>query len=204
MVKRVPPTAADEIAQGFDPEGEVGEEPSGRYRSPVHPTREALTPRAEQVHQEQPDIPYRPPMTLEAPPPRKGFTQRWIRMRWGEAVDVKNWSRKMREGWTPRDPATVSSEFFDLPKVRMEHGSLTEVISVEGMVLCEMPIARKRARDAYFRELTDRQMQAVDEDLLKVQRQGGLQIQRAATTRVSVGQRSQGPLASAAKNSAEE
>jgi hypothetical protein len=174
----------DDFAQAADatpPEG-------GRKRKAVHPTRDALSPSASAVHEEHADIQWTPPQSLDAPPPRPGMTQRWIRAQVGAEQDIKNWSRKMREGWRPRDPATLPQEYADLPTAKMQHGNgVSSVITIEGMVLCEMPMARKRQRDAYFQAKSQGLMAAVNSELDKLQHQGGIRINRLARTDVKTG-----------------
>ena len=174
----------DDFAQAADattPEG-------GRKRRPTHPGRDALAPSATAVHEEYADIRWTPPQTLDAPPPRPGMTQRWIRAQSGPNQDVKNWSRKMREGWRPRDPASLPAEYADLPTAKMQNGnSMANVITIEGMVLCEMPLERKRQRDRFFAERNKTLMDAVNSELDSVQRQGGIPINRQTRTQVKTG-----------------
>lgn len=165
------------------------EDAEKRRREPTHPLRDQLKPSATKVHVEAQDIQWVPPMTLDAPPPRPGMTQRWVRSANGAEPDAKNWSRKMREGWSPRDPATLPPEYASLPTGKMTHGNGTKcsTIVIEGMVLCEMPIERKQLRDRYYAEKTKRLMDAVESDLAKVERQGGIRIRTAVRSTAKVG-----------------
>jgi len=176
----------DDFAQAT--EATTPEDADERRRTPTHQTRDALKPSAEKVHQEAKDIQWTPPMTLDAPPPRPGYSQRWIRAIVGPDHDLKNWSRKMREGWQPRDPATLPAEYVSLPTSKMTQGGWKGgVIMIEGMVLCEIPLERKRVRDKYYADKTQRLMDAVDSDLDKVQRQGGIRIRQAVRSTAKTG-----------------
>lgn len=46
---------------------------------------------------------------LAAPPARPGMIQYWKRAMFADGQpDVKNWSKALRQGWTPRDPDTIT------------------------------------------------------------------------------------------------
>lgn len=150
----------------------------------LHASRDQETPSEEAVH-DDPHGDWSPPSLLEAPPPREGYTQRWIRVRRGNQEDWRNYNSRIREGWRPRDPSTVPRDFGPPTEA---HGNFGSVIMVEGMILCEMDLRRaKQRKDFYARKLAT-QTQAVDEQLLKIQ-QAGHPIRRDAETRVTVGQR---------------
>lgn len=105
------------------------------------------------------------PSSLSAPPARLGYVQRWKRHALGGQPDARNWQRAMKEGWRPR-PADSVDGAFDSMK------SADGLISVEGLILCEMPVEKARQRETYYAERTARQMQGVDEVLYKAQRPG--------------------------------
>lgn len=102
------------------------------------------------------------PSALEAPPPRPGMHQRWIRTSLGGDHDGRHLSKKMREGWRPRPKETVSAD-FQPPTI--QHGTLGEVIGVDGLVLCELPKKMVSQRNAYFAQRTKAQMDGVQQDL---------------------------------------
>jgi hypothetical protein len=108
------------------------------------------------------DDEWKPANTLDAPTPRPGMIQRWIRHQSPGpegAGDAKNWSRAMREGWVPRAINTVP-EGFDAPTGK--HGSSGgTVIMIGDLILCEMPLVRYRSRRKYFREKLQRQLAAI-------------------------------------------
>lgn len=119
---------------------------------------------------------WQPANSLEAPPPRQGMEQRWIRFQNGDKLDPRNWSRKTREGWAPRKVDTVP-EGFAPPT--MKHGSSGEVIGVEDLILCERRLETGRSRARYFAAKTVRQQAAVRRQHVdKVQRDGhGIDVQ---------------------------
>lgn len=103
-----------------------------RSANPVHKKSEAPWTRAE---------------SLEAPDPRPGMRQKWVRTSVYGKEDMTNVMRKQREGWAPRRPDTVPKNF---PVPTIQHGRLGDCIAVEGMILMEMPVTRVAARNKFF------------------------------------------------------
>jgi hypothetical protein len=121
---------------------------------------------------------------LDAPPPRPGMKQRWVRWRTGNVVDSKNLARKRREGWNVRPPESVPEQFR--PETSIVSG-LGNAISADDMVLMEIPLSVAAKREAFYKNKTARQMQAVDENLMRTEKQGGSPIMRHRKSEVSYG-----------------
>lgn len=121
------------------------------------------------------------PSELEAPKSRAGYTQRWIRVRLGNEEDSRNAMRKFREGWLPRALDTVP-EGYSPPTFL--HARLGNVIGVEDLILCEMPLKKARQRNAFYKERLDRMMEGIENDLRNVSA-GGPRIHRTAKTQVT-------------------
>jgi len=121
------------------------------------------------------------PSELEAPKPRAGYTQRWIRVRLGNEEDSRNAMRKFREGWLPRALDSVP-EGYSPPTFL--HARLGNVIGVEDLILCEMPLRKARQRNAFYKERLDRMMEGIENDLRNVSA-GGPRIHRTAKTQVT-------------------
>lgn len=121
------------------------------------------------------------PSELDAPPPRSGYTQRWIRIRLGNSEDAKNSMRKFREGWLPRPLDTVPEGY--LPPT-IQHAKLGGVIGVDDLILCEMPIKKAQQRNAYYRSRVNRMIEGIENDLNKVSR-GGPRIDMTNKTQVT-------------------
>lgn len=136
------------------------------------------------------DFEWRRPTNLEAPPARPGYVQRWVRANLRSEGDNNNWQLRMREGWTPRDPATVpeADAFFGTAKHNGQG-----VIAVGGLILCEMDERRIISKRNAIREMTRRQENSVSEETDKISRegvrQGAAPIVREDTTHVSTGRR---------------
>jgi len=130
-----------------------------------HPTREEET-RAEM---------WVPPAVLDAPPARDGYRQRWIATQI-QGQDVPHHvMRRFREGWTPRPMETIPQDFH-VPTIT--HGQYEGYVGVEGMILCELPEERARARAKYFAGKTGELNQFVEQQLDNVERAGGEKIER--------------------------
>jgi hypothetical protein len=102
---------------------------------------------------------WKPANTLDAPEPRPGFVQRWVRFLVGSDQDPKNWSRSTREGWRPRSMDTVDKG-FNAPT--MNHGTLGTVIQVGDVILCEMDERLYKSRKKFFRAKATRQKEAME------------------------------------------
>jgi hypothetical protein len=140
----------------------------------VHETREAQMTRLEDVHPEFDVNKTFNPTSLDAPPPRAGYTQRWITDATqpnATKSEKRNWFSKQRQGWSLRDPETVPMQLRHLyPAVKLGDGQAA--IAVAGMVLGEMPtkvaIQRQLAVGDRIKHLT----KAVPESLEELERKG--------------------------------
>jgi hypothetical protein len=183
-----PGTAAEDRSlrqEGGDPSGQGEFAPGARHRSATHEGRDQRL--TEEQFDEDLDggAGWSPPSALEAPPPRPGYVQRWIRAEQAGTPDTKNVSSKYREGWRPRDPSTVPDGYFP---PTLGHGSFEGFIGVEGMVLCEMPVKLHKQRAQYYRDRVAKQEEAVSQDLFK---ETGGQVQSGSKSRVTRGRRPQ-------------
>jgi hypothetical protein len=118
---------------------------------------------------------------LQAPKPRPGFTQRWIRVRLGTDEDAKNSMKKFREGWIPRGLDTVPEGY--VPPTFL-HSRLGNVIGVDDLILCEMPITKAAQRNTFYRAKRDRMIEGIENDLRNVS-SGGPRIARSSKTQVT-------------------
>ncbi len=98
--------------------------------------------------------------------------------------DGRNVARMFREGWRPRALETVAEDYSP-PTIK--HGNQT-VIGVEGMILCELPKAMAAKRRIAITKRTDAQMDAIDQNIMRVERPGR-PIDRTFKSSVSVGKR---------------
>jgi hypothetical protein len=132
-------------------------------RHAAHETRES-DDRLDDVHPEHNLKNWINPSSLVAPPARSGFVQRWVSdgaMSGGDSGTAeRNYARKMREGWRPRDPATVPADLRDIyPSSRISNGH--DVIRVSGLVLMELPVQAARQRHDAVNDAIRRQSKSI-------------------------------------------
>jgi len=102
---------------------------------------------------------------LDAPPAPPGFKYRWIRAEMMGDADKGNMSKRVREGFEPVRPAELEGTGFDLPT--LDEGKHAGVIGVGGLILAKIPEEIVQERTAYFRDMTEGQLRAVDAELAK-------------------------------------
>lgn len=132
----------------------------------VHISREAAETRVDAHPQINPSHVFNP-TSLEAPPPRSGFKQRWVADGTNPVSDKseqRNWFSKMRMGWQIRDPETVPPQLRYLyPSTKLHDGQTA--VRIAGMVLCEMPIQVAREYSEAIKDRIQHQKRAVPDAL---------------------------------------
>lgn len=126
--------------------------------------------------------PWRPPSTLDAPPPPEGFVHRWIRESVMGYDDKKNLSARLREGFE----LVRADEYPDFEAPTIQDGKHAGVIGVGGLVLARFPDEMREQRNDYYRERTKDQMTAVDNDLMREQHPS-MPIENNRQSRVTFG-----------------
>jgi len=124
--------------------------PSANPRTP----RESET-RAAEVREES----YVPPSTLPVPHPEEGMTFHWVATHVMGTADPTNVSKRLREGWVP-------VKAVDHPELELS-GNASGNVEIGGLMLCKMPTAKVRARDAYYADQARKQMTSVDAALMR-------------------------------------
>ena len=123
-----------------------------------------------------------PPSSLDAPPAPDGYHHRWIRAETMGFDDTKNMSGKIRSGYElVRADEYPGSEY---PSV--QDGKYKGVIGVGGLLLARIPEEIVKARDEYFRKITQDKDDAIESDLMKEQHPG-MPINAERQTRVTFG-----------------
>lgn len=144
--------------------------PSIGARHAVRATTDAMLERYELERGEIEPTKWVNPSNLDAPRPRDGYVQRWIRDGIGNESDNLNWMRKMREGWSPRDPATIPPAERNLyPSAKLANG--LDVIRVAGLVLCEMPRQVAMQRRLAVEDSIKRQRAALPDSVEQLSKQ---------------------------------
>lgn len=118
---------------------------------------------------EKPVPPWVRASSLDAPPPRPGMVQRWIRHLIRGDADPRNVSKRTREGWKPRPADTVPEEWkASLGLAESSSG----VLIVDDLMLCEMPEEVYSERASYYEDQTFMQAEGVRQELERSQVRG--------------------------------
>jgi len=130
---------------------------------------------------EKPKV-WTPPSSLDAPPAPDGYHHRWIRAESMGFDDTKNMAGKLRSGYElVRADAYPGSEY---PVVT--EGKYKGVIGVGGLLLARISEEIVKARDEYFRKITQDKDDAIESDLMKEQHPG-MPINAERQSRVTFG-----------------
>ena len=123
-----------------------------------------------------------PPSSLDAPPAPAGFHHRWIRAETMGFDDTKNMAGRLRSGYElVRADAYPGSDY-----PVMNEGKYKGVIGVGGLLLARIPEEIVKARDEYFKKVTQDKDEAIESDLLKDQHPS-MPINAERQTRVTFG-----------------
>ena len=103
---------------------------------------------------------YVPPTNLPDPTPEPGMAYRWIATHVLGQADPNNVSRKMREGWVPVKAA-------DHPELMMMGNAASGNVEIGGLMLCKMSKEMAIARDEYYQNQAQNQMDSVDNHFMR-------------------------------------
>lgn len=120
--------------------------------------REVETREMEQHQQD-----WAPPSTLPEPIKQDGWRYRWIRTAAYGNSDNANVSSKFRQGWVP----VKAEEHPEIVILRDRNSQFQEHIEIGGLLLCKMPERMARQRNEYYRNLAERQLESVENNLMK-------------------------------------
>lgn len=108
---------------------------------------------------------WRLPTALDAPPPRPGFGNRWVRLKAGNDEDAEHFEAMHDEGWRPVKRARVR-RVHELTAIT--HGKYAGYYVKRGMILMEMPETLLTQRDRYFKKQQKDMNRGVDRNLFKI------------------------------------
>lgn len=101
-------------------------------------------------HDEFPED-WTPPAQLDAPPPRAGMVQRWVRISILGQNDGSNVALQSGQGWRPRRLSTVpGGEQSRYPSVRSARWG--DVIVSGALILCETTVGVAAKMEAYYKD----------------------------------------------------
>lgn len=104
-----------------------------------------------------------PPELLPEPDKQAGYAYRWIRVSMLNQADPRNLSTKIREGW---EPVTIEEQ----PKFKLlidPNSRFKDNIEIGGLLLCKTPEEFVDQRSEYYRNQTQSQTEAVDNNLMR-------------------------------------
>jgi len=130
---------------------------------------------------EKPKV-WTPPSSLDAPPAPDGYHHRWIRAESMGFDDTKNMAGKLRSGYE----LVRADEYPGSEYPVMTEGKYKGVIGVGGLLLARIPEEIVKARDEYFRKITQDKDDAIESDLMKEQHPG-MPINAERQSRVTFG-----------------
>lgn len=112
------------------------------------------------------DIPtqWQRPSVLDAPDPRPGYVQRWVRYKAGNQEDQENIEKAMDQGWRPRERSTVKRGHELTAKSSGQYG---KYYVKRGLMLMEMPEKLAQQRAKFYRKKLLTMTKSVDQDMLK-------------------------------------
>jgi hypothetical protein len=114
------------------------------------------------TEQERPKS-WRPAETLPEPDKQPGYAYRWVRTATLNELDQRNISGKLREGW---EPVAIEEQ----PKFRFmtdPNSRFKDSIEIGGLLLCKTPVEFVQQRSEYFADMTRKQTEAVDNNLMR-------------------------------------
>ena len=106
---------------------------------------------------------WKPADALPMPKAPPGWHYRYIRKTIGGLQDVQNFGKAMREGWVPVPLADHPEMEMSIDPASKGSGN----IEYGALILCKIPIEIKEARDRYYANFNARQMEAVDNNLMR-------------------------------------
>lgn len=114
---------------------------------------------------------WKPPSSLDAPMPKDGYVHRWLRYEIAGFQDTANMSKKLREGYELVRSEEIENGSHSYPVYEKGH-KYAGFIGVGGLVLARIPIEIAKSRAEYFARVTQDQITAIDNDLMKEQNPG--------------------------------
>jgi len=117
------------------------------------------TPREQTSRETEKQYQYVPASTLPDPVHDPKFAYRWVATHVMGTLDPMNASKRFRDGWEP-------VKAVDHPELHLSANKDGNV-EIGGLMLCRMPRERAQARDRYYQEQNEAQMQSVDNNFMR-------------------------------------
>lgn len=112
------------------------------------------------------------PNRLDTPPAPPGYKYKWIRAEVLGQEDRATVAGRLREGYD----LVRAEEHPDFVVPSVDDGRHSGVISVGGLLLAKIPVEVVEERNDYYQGITREQLQAVDNDLMKVNAHDSMKV----------------------------
>lgn len=125
---------------------------------------------------------WKPPSLLPDPAPSPDWVFRWVRKSIRGESDPSNVSMRLREGWT-----VARAE--DHPEIMAEiimNESKNGTIEIGGLILCKAARSMAGQRNRYYEDMTRRQADAVNNNLMK-ENDSRMPLFKDSSTKVTFG-----------------
>lgn len=119
--------------------------------------------RIERQAESRPSDTWVPQSSLPVPEPKDGWVFRWIRTSSLGRSDNTNVSRQFREGWEP----VKAEDHPELMVMSDINSQFKGNVEVGGLLLCKAPLEKMKAREKYFQNISDKQIEGVDRSFLR-------------------------------------
>ena len=119
--------------------------------------------RIERQAESRPSDSWVPQSSLPVPEPKDGWVFRWIRTSSLGRSDNTNVSRQFREGWEP----VKAEDHPELMVMSDINSQFKGNVEVGGLLLCKAPLEKMKAREKYFQNISDKQIEGVDRSFLR-------------------------------------
>jgi hypothetical protein len=114
------------------------------------------------------------PSRLDTPDAPPGYKHKWIRAEVNGQEDRANVAGRLREGYE----LVRAEEHPEFVVPSVDDGRHAGVISVGGLLLAKIPEEVAEERNSYYQGVTRDQLEAVDNDMLKVNAHDSMMIQK--------------------------
>lgn len=108
-------------------------------------------------------VTWRPTTHLPDPEPQEGYVFRWIRTSSIGISDPLNVSTRRREGWEP----VKAADHPELQIMSDVNAVMSDGIEIGGLMLCKTSRENADARKAYYNNLSETQMEGVENAFLR-------------------------------------
>ena len=108
-------------------------------------------------------VTWRPTTHLPDPEPQEGYVFRWIRTSSIGISDPLNVSTRRREGWEP----VKAADHPELQIMSDVNAVMSDGIEIGGLMLCKTSRENADARKAYYNNLSEKQMEGVENSFLR-------------------------------------